>query len=158
LDGGRLYLGTDDGELVAIDLETGEDAWRARLGTLVRSSPLVASGRVFVGLVDKAGGGVAGLDAESGKRALGPDLGARFSCPASAPGRVLVGSDDGSLHAVDAGKGGLVWSHKLGGRVRATPAVSGDRVVVGDFEGRLAAVKLEDGQRLWLRELGAPLY
>ncbi|HEY7514961.1 MAG TPA: PQQ-binding-like beta-propeller repeat protein [Vicinamibacteria bacterium] len=159
LDGGRLYLGTDDGELVAVDAEKGTDVWRVRIGTLVRSSPLVADDRVLVGVVEgKEAGGLASLDAAKGKLVWKRKTGAVFSSPAKAGTRVLVGSDDGSLHALDLEKGAPAWSSALGGRVRATPAVAADVAVVSDFEGRVAAVQLADGKRLWTRELGASVY
>jgi eukaryotic-like serine/threonine-protein kinase len=158
LEGDRLYLGTDDGELLALEAETGRDVWRVRIGTLVRSSPLVTDERVLVGVVEGKEGGLTALDAAKGKLLWKRKMGAVFSSPARAGARILVGSDDGSLHAVDLEKGGPVWSAALGARVRATPAVASEVAVVGDFEGRVAAVKLEDGSRLWTRELGASVY
>ena len=46
-----------------------------------------------------------------------------------------MGSDDGSLHAVDLEKGAPVWSAALGARVRATPAVAGERGGGGRLRG-----------------------
>src|SRR5205085_551221 len=81
----------------------------------------------------------------TGKVAWKRALGAVFSSPALAGARVLVGSDDGSLYAVDATAGTVAWTSKLGGKVRATPAVDAGRAVVGDFSGRVVCVSVEDG-------------
>jgi outer membrane protein assembly factor BamB len=154
-----LHVGTDDGELVGIDMRSGRESYRVKLGQLVRSSPLPLGERVLVGVVEsKDGGALMALHAASGKLLWKRKLGAVFSSPARAGALVLVGSDDGSLHAVEPDKGTVVWSHRLGGRVRSTPAVAGELAIVGDFEGRLAAVRLQDGSRAWTRELGAPIY
>lgn len=159
LSAGRLYLGTDDGEVVAVDLASGREVFRTKVGKLVRSSPLAADGRLLVGVVDgKAAGAVVALDEKTGKLLWRRKLAAVFSSPALAGSSVLVGSDDGSLYALALETGALVWSHPLGGRVRATPAVAGDIAVVGDFEGRLAAVRVADGTRVWMREVGQPVY
>src|SRR6266508_348495 len=159
LAGDVLHLGTDDGEVVGIDVRDGKEAYRLKAGALVRSSPVVNDGRVLVGVMDtKDAGALVAVDATKGKLLWRRKLGAVFSSPTLAGARVLVGSDDGALHAIEPERGTVTWSHRLGGRVRATAAVSGEVAVVSDFEGRLAAVRLQDGGRLWLHELGQPVY
>jgi outer membrane protein assembly factor BamB len=154
-----LYVGTDDGELVALDLVDGRVLYRARLGEVVRSSPLVEGNCVYVGAVEaRDSGSLVALDAHTGKAVWKRKLGAVFSSPALASGLVLVGSDDERLHAVDPGKGEVVWSRPLSGRVRATPAVLGERAVVADFKGRVAAVNVKDGSVLWTRDLPQAVY
>ncbi|HVQ31668.1 MAG TPA: PQQ-binding-like beta-propeller repeat protein [Vicinamibacteria bacterium] len=159
LNGRAVLLGTDDGELLAVDAIDGRIAYRVKLGEVVRSSPLPQGDRVFVGAVEGKGlGALLALDAANGKTVWKRKLGPVFSSPALAGGLVLVGSDDESLHAVDAQSGALAWSRPLSARVRATPAVLGDVAVVGDFKGRVAAVKTTDGTLVWSQELGQPVY
>lgn len=156
--GGVAYVGTDDGECVAVDLASASLRWRARLGQVVRSSPLPVGDRVLVGVVEaKGAGGLVALDAR-GKTAWKAKLQAVFSSPALCGERVVVGSDDGSVHAIDLATGSVAWSAVVGGKVRGTPAATADAVYVGDFGGRLSALKAADGTRLWSAELGAALY
>ena len=156
---GVLHVGTDDGELVGVDLADGSERYRVKLGQLVRSSPLAAGNRVIVGVVEsKTTGAVVAVDPAKGKLLWVRKLGAVFSSAALAGNRLLVGSDDGFLHALDLEKGTVIWSHRLGGKVRATPAVAGELAIVGDFEGRLVAVRLADGARTWCFEPGHPIY
>jgi lanthanide-dependent methanol dehydrogenase len=72
---GKLFYNTLDGNVVAVDAETGKEAWKTKvadinIGETMTMAPLVARGRVLVG---NSGGeyGVRGwlkaLDAESGK-------------------------------------------------------------------------------------------
>jgi outer membrane protein assembly factor BamB len=157
LDGDIAHVGNDDGELVGVDTRTGEARYRLKLGQLVRSSPLPADGRVYVGVVDGKTGALVATDG-TGRLVWTRKLGSIFSSPALAGDSILIGSDDGSLHAVDRAKGGIVWSCPVGGKVRATPAVGADRAVVGGFEGRVTAVALADGQPAWTAELGHALY
>jgi outer membrane protein assembly factor BamB len=154
-------VGTDAGELVAVDALTGEERYRVRLGHMIRSSPVVLGeeARVVVGVVEgRSAGALVALSGAKGKLLWSRRLGAVFSSPALAGERVLVGSDDGSLHAVDLARGGLAWSHELGAKVRATPAIAGDVAVVGDFAGLLVAVRTADGTRVWARAVGHALY
>ncbi|HKG84902.1 MAG TPA: methanol/ethanol family PQQ-dependent dehydrogenase [Beijerinckiaceae bacterium] len=93
--GGKIFYNTLDGNTVAVDAETGKEAWKTKVGDInigetMTMAPLVAKGRVLVG---NSGGeyGVRGwlkaLDAESGKvvwtaYSVGPDkdvlIGPRF--------------------------------------------------------------------------------
>ncbi|MBL6751672.1 MAG: PQQ-binding-like beta-propeller repeat protein [Nevskia sp.] len=72
---GRLYRGTDDGHVIALDAETGKEAWNdevgdARLGEFVTGAPVAWNGIIIAGI---AGGewGIRGrivaLDALSGR-------------------------------------------------------------------------------------------
>ncbi|PYQ48071.1 MAG: hypothetical protein DMF78_22100 [Acidobacteria bacterium] len=141
---GVLHVGTDEGLLLGIDVSTGGERYRARLGGLVRSSPLPLQDRIVVGTVDKAGGGaLVAVDAK-GKAVWTRKLGAVFSSPASAGSYVLCGSDEGGLHALDAATGAVVWTAALEAKVRATPAVAGEVAIVGAFNGRIAAVRVTD--------------
>jgi outer membrane protein assembly factor BamB len=157
--GGVLAVGTDSGELVLVDLARGEVRHRARLGSLVRSSPLIVEDRVVVGVVEgKAGGALVAVDTQSGKVVWTRKAGAVFSSPALWEERVLVGSDDGTLYAVEAATGAPAWSVPLGGKVRATPAIAEGVAVVGDFGGRLTAVRVDDGATAWTAAVGHAMY
>jgi outer membrane protein assembly factor BamB len=157
--GRRLHVGTDDGEIVGVDVVDGRERYRTRVGRLVRSSPLVVGDRLVAGVIEaRSAGHVVGLDPDTGKLRWTRRLAASFSSPARAGNLALIGADDGSLHALDAGTGDVVWSHALGGKVRATPAVTAELVLAADFDGRVAAVRVKDGTRVWLQELGHTVY
>jgi len=154
-----LHVGSDDGEVVGVDVVDGAERYRTRLGRLVRSSPLPWQDRVIVGIVDEKGaGGVAALDAAKGRLVWMRKTGPVFSSPALAGATALVGSDDGSVYALDAEKGTVRWAERLGGKVRATPAVADDVAIAADFEGRIVALRVKDGTRAWAAELGHAVY
>lgn len=159
LSGDLLHVGTDDGELVAVSVAQGEERWRIKLGDLVRSSPLPVGERVLVGVVEsKSAGAVVALDAARGKPAWLRKTGAVFSSPTLAGTAVIAGSDDGSVYALDQDKGTVLWTAKVGGKVRATAAASGDLAVTGSFEGRLVALRVADGSMAWTTEIGHSMY
>ncbi len=48
-DGERLYLVDNGGVLFAINLKDGSQAWRKNLGTIQKSSPVFADGKLYIG-------------------------------------------------------------------------------------------------------------
>ena len=52
LENGRVYIGSDDGQLYALQLSDGHKLWTCKTEGSVESSPLVLSNRVFVGSTD----------------------------------------------------------------------------------------------------------
>jgi len=75
--GNKIYLGTSDAYLVALDVKTGEMVWESSIaprGTETFSGPTIAKGKVIVGTNLRRtgsylGGSVVAFDAETGKRA-----------------------------------------------------------------------------------------
>ena len=61
---GRVFVGSSDGRLYAIDIATGKKVWAFKTEGEVEASPLVRGGRVFVGSSD---GALYAVDAASGK-------------------------------------------------------------------------------------------
>ncbi|HTC54510.1 MAG TPA: PQQ-binding-like beta-propeller repeat protein [Steroidobacteraceae bacterium] len=76
LYGDRLFAATSDDHLVALDVKTGTVIWDTpvadyHLGWQTTGGPLVAKGKVLLGIVGQApgGGAVVAVDAETGKEA-----------------------------------------------------------------------------------------
>ena len=76
---GVVHVGTDEGLLLGIDVATGDERYRAKLGGLVRSSPLPIANGVVVGHRGREGGGRGG----GGRRARASRSGRASSAPSS---------------------------------------------------------------------------
>ena len=63
--------------------------------------------------------------------------------------QVLLGSDDGVLHALDGKTGNERWAFRSGGSIRARPIRVGDDVVFQADDGMLYRVGLADGAERW---------
>src|SRR6266568_2511625 len=50
--GDKVVVGSDDGRLYMISLETGKELWKYELGQPIGSSPAVAHGKVVIGSED----------------------------------------------------------------------------------------------------------
>src|SRR5688572_8603913 len=64
--GGRAFIGSDDGNVYALDLETGNKVWAFKTGGPIESSPLVLNGKVFIGSSDNF---LYAINAADGKQA-----------------------------------------------------------------------------------------
>jgi outer membrane protein assembly factor BamB len=83
-------------------------------------------------------------------------LGNSTSTPAVHDGRVFVGSDSGSLFALDALNGAPLWNFPTGASVWSAPAVSGDgKVCFGSLDHTVYCVKESDGTPIWSYFTGA---
>jgi len=74
--------------------------------------------------------------------------------PTIADGVVYLGSEAGTLHAVEMETGRELWQFKTGGSVFHPPLVIGDLVLFGSWDGRLRAADRNSGKLVWDFEAG----
>jgi len=147
--GGRLYLGTHDGRLVAVDPSRGERVWEYATGDSVVAAPAVADGRVVFGSFD---GCVYALDAVTGKLLWRRDTrGAVVSTPAVAGDRVVVGNRSYDLLGLDARTGDPVWTRYVWfSWVESSAAVRDGVAYVGSSDAAVVqAFDARTGERRW---------
>jgi outer membrane protein assembly factor BamB len=154
---GNLLIVPSDGQLVAIDVGTGQDVWAAEY-TGAPLSPVVAGDTVFV----VTGTSLISRRAADGTPAWSAHLGTNaIAAPAFGDPLVVVALEDRTLAAFDRGTGQPVWRAPND----VTPvamSVLGDRVYISAAEGYACAHKLEQGRRDWcfpvrVRPIGAPV-
>ena len=99
--GGMVYVGSNDGNLYALDATTGIKIWNFTTGDAIWSSPAIANGVVYVGSNDN---NTYALDATTGTKIWNYTTGGHVeSCPVVDHGTVYVGSDDGNIYAIGGG-------------------------------------------------------
>ena len=150
-----------DGEVVALDADTGKVRWRRRMGP-TESSPLVVDGTVYVGDWD---GKVYALDGRSGRVRWSYTTGGQVKdAVAYAGGRVYVGAYDHHVYALTANRGKLVWrasaQQRLGSQATfySTPAVAYDRVYIGGTDGKVYSYGATSGKLRWSHGTGHYVY
>jgi outer membrane protein assembly factor BamB len=80
--------------------------------------------------------------------------------PAVANGVVYVGSDHGTVYALNASTGATLWSYTTGGSSFGSPAVANGVVYVGswgDFDSNVYALNASTGAKLWSYTTGGQL-
>ncbi len=165
---GRLHATTGRGDVIALDAVKGGVVWRRTLDLPVRSSPMIADGRVFVVTIGQR---LVALAADDGRelwshqaRAVATSVLAA-PAPAYAAGFVFAGFGSGDVAALRAETGDVVWSDSipaLGSRdsdiaiaaITAMPVIGGDQVFFFGQGGLLIADDLHTGRRLWEKEVG----
>ncbi len=71
--------------------------------------------------------------------------------------RLIIGSDDRHVRAVDADSGRVVWDFPTKGPIESMLRVDGQRGFVTTMRGELYALNLIDGEPLWQLELGGDI-
>lgn len=71
---------------------------------------------------------------------------------------VYIGSRDGNLYAVDAGRGTEHWAFDSQDQIETTPAIAEGQVFVAASNGELLALDSKTGVRNWSRRLGRAMH
>lgn len=144
-----VFLTTHSNGIHAIDTDSGTVQWTSE-GQLtgVQSAPVVANGRVYVG-VNRGPYGVSAYDALDGSRLWSGRVGDVKTTPVIDGARGYVGNSGGNLVAFDAENGEQLWTFSGNGRFTSTPALSAGTVYAAGEEGDVYAVEAETGERVW---------
>jgi outer membrane protein assembly factor BamB len=167
IDHGRLYFGSEDGTVYAMDIADGAIKWTYKAGGAVKGAvALDGDGRLFFGDYN---GQVTALRRADGKPlwktgtdggAFGLKSGNFYAGAAVAYGRVYIGNTDGFVYSFSARDGKLAWRHKTGGYVYSSPAISpvrGGTVYAGSYDGKLYAFDARTGNVKWTRRSGGKI-
>lgn len=132
-ESGRFFVCGTDGYVRAYEA-WGGDAWSINVGGSCGGTPAVHGGLVIAPVM---GGDVVALATSDGGQQWKASLPGLISAsPAVADdGTVYMGSQDGSLYAINGGAVG--WSHKTGGEIWSRPAIDPvtKAVYVGSNDG-----------------------
>lgn len=150
---GRVYFGSGDGNVYAIDASTGALSWSFKTGNVVHATPAVVDGVVYIGSFDR---NMYALDATTGSKRWAYETGQDTvvynqvginSSAAVSNGIVFFGARDGHFHAVDVRTGQLRWKHDnhMGWTI-ASPAILGGIVYFPTSDGtRFKALDAQSG-------------
>ena len=132
IDKDTLYVGTHEGEFLAIDLARQEVIWRHKDPSReqpIHSSAALTDKFVIFGGQDKQ---LQCLDRKTGERQWAFQARGQInSSPVVVGERIFVGSNDGNLYEVGLADGQQRWKTKLGRSVTASPAVGEGCLVIG---------------------------
>ncbi|WP_299907351.1 PQQ-binding-like beta-propeller repeat protein [uncultured Paracoccus sp.] len=168
-EGGRIFVTTGYGELVAMDAASGGVLWRQRVNVAVSGAPAVQNGVVYVAARDSTGWAVRAEDGKvlwqtSGNTSSSGVMG--VSAPAVSGNTVIFPFPSGQLMAVDTASGLTNWSAQVAGirvgraiasirDVTGDPVIAGSTVYSGTSSGRIDAFDMATGGQLWSAREGA---
>jgi eukaryotic-like serine/threonine-protein kinase len=154
---GRVFFGSGDGNVYALDARSGALQWKFHTGNVVHASPAVAGGLLYVGSWDSW---FYALDARSGaqvwrfKTGEDPNINNQVGIQSSAlvaDGTVYFGCRDSHLYALDARTGTKRWAFDTDGNwVVSSPVLAqGVLYFATSDSAELHAVQARDGAPLY---------
>lgn len=166
LDGDTLYVGSENGQLFALNTENGDIRWQVQMPGEVVSAPVAGEGHLAAQL---GNGIVIALDASTGEEKWRheeevPPLSLRgTSSPVISAGGVMVGTSSGRAAVLILDDGQMAWDERIatpaGGSdlermvdIDANPVVRGDTLYMLAYNGELLALELRSGEVIWRRD------
>ncbi|WP_262177420.1 PQQ-binding-like beta-propeller repeat protein [Haloarcula laminariae] len=164
---GRVYIGSADNAVYALDAETGSEEWSFSAEHRIEATPAYSDGTVYVGSYDKS---LYAIDAATGEEQWSRTFDGLIRGSATVwDGDVFVGvgchnlacawyanesdvSESGWLYSLDAESGETNWTHEVGNEVVSSPAVTDETVYVGASDGQLYALDPTEGDVDWSYE------
>ena len=172
VDNQRVYFGSGDHNIYALDKNTGKEIWRYTTGDIVRASPLLKFGKLYIGGFD---GYFYALDPSTGKlqwkfKTVGNSYFRKGAIQGSAglldlkasgvrTAYLYFGSRDYNLYAVDAFTGTGIWNERSPSWIIARPLVDGNTIYFGNSDGpAFFAYGARGGRQKWKSETNLNIF
>jgi eukaryotic-like serine/threonine-protein kinase len=145
--GGTVFVGSQKGELIALNLENGAVYWKYSTDSPIgESSPSYGAGMVFIG---DLGGTLHAINAPDGKGLWKFKTGSEIkSSPVVHGDRVLIGSYDQNLYCLSTRNGSVLWKVRTDGPVHSTPSISGGIAFIAGCDEIFRGIRISDGREV----------
>jgi outer membrane protein assembly factor BamB len=177
---GIALIGSEDGNLYAVEVIAGKQKWKFKTGGAVHSTPAVYGNTVYFGSYDgyyyaidlttgkqkwkfKTGGEKQmGATAYWGMKPVDMYMNDLWDCFLSSPIvdksdnglTAYFGSSDGNLYAVDAKNGSLKWKFTTNGIIHASPIIENGTIYIGSWDTYMYAINAKTGKEKWKFKTG----
>jgi outer membrane protein assembly factor BamB len=152
---GKVFLSTQDGNLLALDASTGIEAWRFESGSAVESGPVFWNGQIIFG----TGDGRLLFLTPDGRRL------AAFKTKAGIRGPLFIDSnrlfyslEDDTFNSLNLKSRKRRWTIRTGGFVTAPSAADDRRIYFLNSNSALFCLDKRGGEILWWRPVPSPSY
>lgn len=143
---GKIYFGSDDVYIYALHSDIVK-YWDYKTDGYVSSSPAIGSDAIYVGSGDD---NLWALESDGDfiwKYTTGGDV---ASSPAiGTDGTIYVGSDGGSIYALNPADGSEKWTYSTGASVSSSPAIGSDGIIYFGSEDRYVYAINPSGSEKW---------
>ncbi|MEX2108252.1 MAG: PQQ-binding-like beta-propeller repeat protein [Solirubrobacterales bacterium] len=151
---GLVFIAFLDGELVALDAESGKPAWKRHLPGHLESSPLAVEGMLYIGSDTT---NLIALRSSDGKTLWQFNApGAIKASPSHHDGRVYAADYEGAMFCLDATSGKLFWRTNTTkvrpfgeGGFYSSPAIDFGHVYAARDDGTVFAFDEKTGEVAW---------
>ncbi len=146
-----VFIGSNDGHVYALDLESGSKRWQFNTEDDVEAAPLLLDETIFIGSI---GGYFYALNALNGKLLWKFETDGQIhgsanwvQPPGSSDKFVLVGSYDNLMYCFDAVTGKLKWTYETEYFINGSPATDGKNVIFGGCDEIVHIVSVTSGEK-----------
>ncbi len=149
--GSRAFVPVEGDRLMAFDLLTGGAVWTVPAHPLF--VPATGDGLVFLAEPNA----ITARRQDTGVVAWRVPFAVEFAVPLVWDNGWLIAAEaSGTVFALRATDGDVIWRQPLELRVHAAPALAADRLYVALEDGLVVALDVATGRRIWSRRLGGP--
>lgn len=152
LGNGKVFIGSTNGSLYALNLKDGSQAWKFDTGDDIEASALLIDSTLYVGNLS---GDFFSINANTGslnwKTNVQSDIrgSANFvNVPDKESKLIFVGCYDSKMYCFDSETGKPVWEYKTGNYINGAPATDGNLIVFGGCDAKLHIVNIFDGSKI----------
>ena len=152
----RIYFTTDNGDAVALDLDTGQQVWKYASQFPSSSTPAVVEDLVIFSVRPSR---VIALDKETGVlRWQSENFRTSFlASPIVVDGTVYIGGEDNMVYALDAATGQKRWAFATREWIIAPVAYADDTLAVTSMDGVIHILDTTTGRKRFVFDSSSPI-
>lgn len=152
---GIIFFGTEEGVLIALDKEDGQESWRFQTDQAVRSTPVFGEGMIVFGCDDHH---LYFLDKKGGLVDKFPTGDKIQSTPLIDGKSLYFGSDDLHFYSLDLKRKRARWKIKIGCKLTCSPLIYKKRIFFLCLNGILYCLDKGNGNILWWNAIPSRSY
>ena len=146
--GNALIIGTLQGELHAVDMETGKNINSTKTYAPVSCSPAVYKKYLIVG-TESINDNLLWIDTDNGGIEWSRNIGGVVASPIIKDSLLFAGGLDGRFYCFQAGFDAKNWSFDTGSPIRSSPCAWKDLVYCANSNGTVFAFDIDSGILRW---------
>lgn len=151
-----VYVGHIDGNLYALEKETGEELWRFEsIGEWgpaeIRAAPVLLDGTIYVGSYDTY---LYAIDAETGEEEWRVSVGGSIEPSPHVTENVLYVAGFDTVHAIRTTGGRKTWQLETPDIIYSAPLLKDGTLYIASDNGYVRALNPESADELWRTSLG----
>ncbi len=160
---GRVYIGSGDGIVHALDVATGDRVWQFETGDRIWTTPAIYGDTLFIGSFDKK---LYAINATDGSKKWDFSTeGAIVATPLVYNDMVYIASFDRHIYALDAISGELIWTFPSADEEEnrpqkwfwASPVVYDNVIYAPSMDGRFYVLDADSGTLITSIDLGGAI-
>ena len=142
-----IYIGSDNGNISALNATTGQTIWSYDTGAAIKSTPRIENDIVYFG---NNAGLVYALNATNGSQIWNYSIGSNITTQAAISGEyIILGAMDATVYALNKSNGSQLWAHPTGSAIESSPDIHENLVYIGSNDNKIYALNLTSGLEEW---------